>query len=183
MKSPSHYLLLGVILSVFQSGCASRPPLQTVEKVDLERYAGTWHEVGKYPNWFQRKCVVETTATYTPLENGDIQVVNRCRNASGTMDEIRGVAKVVEGSGGSKLRVNFGGPISGAYWIIALDKKEYRWAVVGHPSRQFLWLMARDATVSQELYNRMVDIAVQHGYRAERIEKSCGPSQSSPIRN
>jgi len=34
---------------------AELAPLKTVAAVDVPRYKGTWHEVAKYPNWFQKK--------------------------------------------------------------------------------------------------------------------------------
>ena len=59
------------------------PPLTTVPAVDVPRYMGTWHEVARYPNVFQRRCVSDTSARYTLQANGRVEVLNRCRNADG----------------------------------------------------------------------------------------------------
>ncbi len=45
-------------------------PLPTVPAVDLPRYLGTWFEIAKFPNWFQRKCVANTRAEYSLRSDG-----------------------------------------------------------------------------------------------------------------
>lgn len=163
-------LLFVVLVTVcYLSGCASRPPLRTVSEVDLQRYEGTWHEVARYPNWFQRSCDGPATAEYTAQPDGTIRVVNSCTTKKGKVQEVVGSATVVPDSGNAKLRVGFGGPFRGDYWIIGLDEKNYSWAVVGHPSRLFLWLLAREKTVSPEVYQEMEKIVVEQGYHPERL--------------
>lgn len=164
--------LAAILLAAGLGACASRPPLATVPSVDLKRYAGTWHEIARYPNWFQRRCVGPATAEYTPLPDGRIQVVNRCRRADGTMDSVKGTATVVPGSNNTKLKVGFGGPFKGDYWIIGLDEKNYSWALVGHPSRGYLWILARDPNLPERTYQRIVQLAVSKGYDASRIQRS-----------
>ncbi len=41
-----------------------------------------WHEVARFPNRFQNKCVGETTAEYEFLPNGQVRVTNACRQAT-----------------------------------------------------------------------------------------------------
>jgi apolipoprotein D and lipocalin family protein len=162
--------LLGAGLAVvLLGGCATRPPLESVAQVNLERYSGKWFEIARYPNWFQRGCTGETTAEYTPMDDGRIRVVNRCQTASGKWKEVQGTAKVIPGTNQARLKVNFGGPISGDYWVIGLDDKEYQWAVVGHPSRWFLWLLAREPQVSPETLEKMITLAEKQGYSRERL--------------
>jgi apolipoprotein D and lipocalin family protein len=126
------------------AGCATGTvpaPLPTVTAVDLARYTGTWHEIAVVPNRFQAQCVADTQARYRTL-GSEIEVVNRCRKADGSVDEITGVAKVVEGSGNAKLRVSFFRPFYGDYWVLALDP-DYRWVLVGEPRRRLGWVLAR----------------------------------------
>ena len=85
------------------------------------------------------------------------------------MKTITGRATVVPGSGNARLKVRFFGPFSGDYWIIGLDEKSYAWALVGHPSRRFLWILSREPRMSEDRYAKIVGIAVSKGYSAERI--------------
>ena len=94
------------------------------------------------------------------------------------MKTIIGKATVVPGSGNARLKVRFFGPFAGDYWIIGLDEKNYSWALVGHPSRRFLWILSREPTMKESRYQEIVRIAVRKGYTAERIKHS--PLSMSP---
>ncbi len=158
--------------SLLLEGCASRPQLTTVPLVDLARYSGKWHEIAKYPNWFQRDCIAGAIAEYTPQPDGSIEVVNSCPRKTGSVQKIVGRATVVPNTGNARLKVRFFGPLTGDYWIIGLDEKNYTWALVGHPSRRFLWILSRQPRIKKELYQQIVGIAAGQGFRAERIVPS-----------
>ena len=162
-------VLAALLASLSLCACAGRPQLSTVPSVDLRRYSGRWFEIARYPNWFQRSCQGNAIAQYTPLGQGSIKVANSCPRADGSMKTITGRATVVPGSGNARLKVRFFGPFSGDYWIIGLDEKSYSWVLVGHPSRRFLWILSREPRMSEDLYAKIVGIAVSKGYSAERI--------------
>ena len=170
----------GIPRLALSAGCATStterlrlPPLQTVPRVDLSRYLGTWYEIASYPTWFQRGCA-GTTATYTLRPDGAIEVDNRCRKGSLSGEEERSVGvawPVKDDPSGAKLEVQFFWPFRGDYWIIELDP-DYRWAVVGHPTREYLWILSRkptlDAATAAELMRRL---AVQ-GYDVSRLMRT-----------
>ena len=159
-----------MLISLLFAGCASRPPLATVPSVDLGRYAGRWYEIAKYPNFFQRGCAGNTTAEYSANPDGSIRVVNKSIGKNGKPVQVSGKAAVVPGSQNTKLKVSFGGPFSGAYWVIGLDEKNYSWAVVGHPSRQFLWILAREKKLPASTYQKILKLVAERGYDTSRIE-------------
>jgi apolipoprotein D and lipocalin family protein len=119
-----------------------------VAAVDLGRYSGKWFEVASFPMSFQRNCIADTTAEYSPLDDGTLRVHNRCRTESG-FDDATGRATVVEGYANSRLRVSFFWPFKADYWVLGLDP-QYRWAVVGNPNRKFLWLLSRTPQLPPE---------------------------------
>lgn len=155
-------------IAILLFGCASRPPLETVPQVDLERYSGKWYEVARYPNWFQKNCAGNITAEYTLEPDGRVKVVNSCSRQDGTIAKVHGYANTVNKSGNAKLKVGFGFPIKGDYWIIGLDPK-YRWALVGHPSRKYLWILSRTPEMAPETYRKVVDLAAKKGYETSKI--------------
>ena len=125
------------LLATLLAGCAhapSGPPLRTVDRVDLQRYLGKWYEIATIPMSFQKGCV-GVTAVYTLRPDGDVDVVNTCRKETldGPERSAQGKAWSVDPSN-AKLEVQFFWPFHGSYWVIDLDP-DYRWAVVGHPSR------------------------------------------------
>jgi len=145
-------------------------PLDVVDQVDVERYMGRWYEIARYPNFFQGADCVATTAEYTLLDDGRVRVINRCRRGAldGAEESIEGVARVVDSDTKAKLKVRFFGPFEGNYWIIGLDP-EYRWAVVGEPSRSFLWILSRTPVMSEDVYADIVTRLPEQLYDPERL--------------
>ncbi len=142
-------VLLGAFPLV-QSAFA-QDPLQSVPKVDLNRYTGRWYEIAKYPNRFERKCDRNVTATYTLRSDGKIGVANACTTREGKLTQAEGWAKVVDQKTCSKLKVTFFWPFFGDYWIIDLSPN-YEYAVIGEPSRKYLWILSRTAKMDDKLY-------------------------------
>ncbi len=156
--------------ALFRPAPAADPP-RTVPAVDLARYLGRWYEAGRLPNPEQdgrRRCV-DVTATYTRRADGSITVRNLARDAAAGMRQtgITGRARVLDGTG-ARLRVTFFGLFGGPYWVIGLDAN-YRWAVVGTPSRRRLWILSRAPHLPAAEYDRALAIAAEQGYDPARI--------------
>jgi apolipoprotein D and lipocalin family protein len=91
------------------SARAAGEPLPTVASVDLPRYVGTWYEIGRLPNVFQRQCIGDTTAHYAARPDGNIDVINRCRTAGkgdSEWDTARGMARIIDPVSKAKLRMS-----------------------------------------------------------------------------
>jgi apolipoprotein D and lipocalin family protein len=151
--------------------CAAPAPLRTVERVDLGRYAGTWYEIASFPTRFQRGCTA-TTATYGVRDDGRVSVRNRCVR-DGEEAGIEGVAWPIDDSN-ARLKVRFFWPFTGDYQILALDP-DYRWAVVGTPSRGYLWILARTPRIDDELYRELVAKAQAEGFEVARLVRTPQP--------
>lgn len=153
-------------------------PPEPIERLDLQRYLGTWHEIAKFPNRFQEQCVSDTTATYARLDDGRIEVINRCRTASGEFDEARGVARLVGEPGSPRLEVRFAPAwlswlpmVWGDYWVIDLDEA-YTLVAISEPSKEYLWILARKADIPRERVEALVTRLAQRGFDAARIVRS-----------
>jgi len=174
----------GILLVVFSlgAGCSATtterlrlPPLATVPHVDLPRYLGTWFEIASFPQSFQKGCTA-TTATYTSRADGDIDVLNRCRLGSvdGEEKSSLGRARVVDPLTNAKLRVAFFRPFWGDYWIVDLAP-DYSYAVVGHPSRDYLWILSRQPTLPEPTYAEIVSRLSAQGYETGRLVRTRQP--------
>ena len=162
---------IGLILSMFGCGSSNYAPLDVVDKVDVNRYIGKWYEIALLPNRFERGCNC-TTAEYSVIDSETIRVVNSCRKESvkGEIDLAEGKAFVVEGSNNAKLRVQFFWPFRGDYWIIDLDQENYEWAVVGSPSREYLWILARTSKMNEQLFSSLVERCKAKGFDVSKLE-------------
>lgn len=180
------FVALAIIAFGFVSGAGgcskttteanSLPPLEAVAAVELPRYLGTWYEIASYPQKFQEGCTA-TTANYSQTDDGKIVVLNRCRKGSldGEEDEAKGRARVVDETTNAKLEVSFFGPFWGDYWIIDLDP-EYQWAVVGHPGRDYLWILARQPSLDPAVYDGILKrLEDEHEYDLSRLQKTLQP--------
>jgi apolipoprotein D and lipocalin family protein len=167
-----------VLAAALLAACAhapAGPPLRTVEKVDLTRYAGKWYEIATIPMSFQKGCT-GVTATYTLRPDGDVDVVNTCRKETLDGPERQATAKAwsVDPSN-AKLVVRFFWPFTGDYWIIDLDP-DYRWAVVGHPSREYLWVLSRTPQLDEATYDGILARLRAQGYDVTKLVKTPQPA-------
>jgi len=170
-------LLLAAISTMTGCGATTTarlglPELKTVEYVDLERYLGTWYDIASFPQRFQEGCT-GTTATYSMRDDGLIDVYNRCRKGGldGKEDSARGRARVADPATNSKLKVSFFGPFWADYWIVDLGE-DYEYAVVGHPSRDYLWILAREPLLDKAVYDGILARLDAQGYETDRLQRT-----------
>ncbi|MBL8921432.1 MAG: lipocalin family protein [Myxococcaceae bacterium] len=171
-------LVLSLVVGL-AGGCAvssterlKLPPLKTVERVELTRYLGTWYEIASFPQSFQKGCTA-TTANYALREDGEIDVTNRCRKGAldGPESVATGRARVVDPKSNARLEVSFFRPFWGPYWVIDLEP-DYAFAVVGHPGRDFLWILSRTPTLEPTVYDGILQRLQAQGYETGRLVKT-----------
>lgn len=158
-------------------GCAwNSSDLAVVDGLDLDRYVGVWYEVARYPAPFQQGCFA-TTAEYTRLDDGTIEVVNRCRDGAfdGRERSVRGKARVPDATEPAKLKVSFFGPFEADYWVIDVDE-DYRYAIVSEPRRRFLWILSRTPTLDESTMEMLLADLAQRGFDPARIERTPQPA-------
>lgn len=155
---------------------AAPAPLATVPELDVSRYVGAWHQIAHFPNRFQADCVGETTADYSLLPDGRLRVRNRCRLADGTFDEALGVARrnaAYDQPGILQVRfapawLSFLPGVWGDYWILALED-DYSAVLIGTPSREYLWILARTSTLPDPVREKLLAIAADAGFDVSRL--------------
>jgi apolipoprotein D and lipocalin family protein len=150
-------------------------PLATIASLDVPRYMGTWYEIAKFDNRFQKQCVGFTTATYSAMPAGTVQVVNRCRTASGATDVAIGAARQVGNANSPKLKVRFAPAflsflpmVWGDYWIVDLDPN-YQLAAVSEGKREYLWILSRTPKVDKATYDALVARLAAQGLDVRKL--------------
>ncbi|NBQ88427.1 MAG: lipocalin [Betaproteobacteria bacterium] len=165
------------------AGASERAPLATIDRLDVPRYMGTWHEIAKYPNWFQRRCVADTSARYTLQADGTVQVLNRCRREDGSFDQALGQARQIGAADSPRLQVRFAPAwlslvplVWGDYWVIDLDA-DYQLVAVSEPRREYLWILSRTPQVDAARYDALVQRLARMGFDIHKLDRT---RQASP---
>lgn len=151
----------------------------TVPQLDLQRYAGRWHEVARFPNRFQKQCLGDVTAEYVLRPDGQITVINSCRVTGDRTERAEGLARKAKASGpNSQLKVRFAPQwlsflpmVWGDYWVIALAD-DYRYAVVGSPDHTYLWILSRTPSMNDTDYAAAIDRARANGFDVSKLVKT-----------
>lgn len=180
--------LLTFALAVSCSAFASDPqsnnaikapgPLATIARLDVPRYLGTWFEIAKYPNWFQKKCVGDTKASYSPQSDGKVRVINRCMTKDGEVSEAAGEARQIGDATSPRLEVRFAPHwlsfiplVWGNYWVIDLDP-DYQLVAVSEPKREYLWVLSRTPEVSAKAYDELLARLEKKGFDLSKLERT-----------
>ncbi|HJU54257.1 MAG TPA: lipocalin family protein [Pyrinomonadaceae bacterium] len=156
-----------------------KAPLRVVPSVDLSRYAGLWYEIARLPNRFEEKCAGDVTAHYSLTEAARLKVVNRCRKKNGEMSEAEGVARLADKRGANtRLKVRFAPSflsflpfVWGDYQIIELAP-DYSYALVGEPSRKYLWILSRTPRMDEDTYRKLTEAASSQGFDVSRLVRT-----------
>lgn len=154
------------------------PPLTPIASLDVPRYMGTWYEIAKYPNRFQKKCVADARANYSLQPDGRVKVINRCRQADGEINEAVGAVRQLGDAQSPKLEVRFAPAwlsfipgVWGDYWVIDLDPA-YQLVAVSEPKRDYLWILSRTAKVAPAAYDALLARLASRGFDLKRLALS-----------
>lgn len=189
------HLLLAICLAAAASATAAQTPnvpppaataspaaLTAIASLNVPAYMGTWYQVAWFPNRFQKQCVSDTSATYSRRDDGAVTVENRCKKADGSFDDATGLARPagsrLEGDllKPAQLEVSFLPawlrwlPIWGNYWVLELAE-DGRYAVVGEPTREYLWVLARRPQLTATDEAGIRERLVQRGYDLSRWQR------------
>jgi len=172
--------LLGFLLICVGASQASAQQVdqsvKTIATLDVPRYLGTWYEIAKFPNWFQKKCAGNTKAVYTVKSDGNLRVLNSCKTAGGETSEAEGAARQIGAKDSPKLEVRFAPEwlsflplVWGDYWVIDLDP-QYQVAAVSDPGREYLWVLSRTPQLDPKVYEELLQRLKQQQFDIRKLE-------------
>jgi len=164
----------------------SDEPVKTIPSLDVPRYLGTWYEIAKFPNWFQRKCASNTKAVYSLRPDGNLKVLNSCNAADGSAAEAEGTARQIGSKDSPKLEVRFAPAwlsflpmVWGDYWVIDLDP-QYQVAAISDPRREYLWVLSRTPQLDKKTYEDLLQRLQAQQFDVRKLETTL---QASPQKN
>lgn len=152
------------------SACTGLPKnVEPVQGVKIERYTGTWYEIARMDHSFERG-LSQVTATYALRDDGGISVLNRGFNTEKSeWKQAEGKAYFVDQKDVGHLKVSFFGPFYASYVIFGLDSQDYQWSFVTSYNAEYVWLLARSPSISDELKQRFVQEAKAIGINTDEL--------------
>lgn len=150
---------------VFLANCTGIPDgLKAVEDFNINRYTGTWYEIARLDNRFE-KGLEKISATYQLRDDGGVDVINKGWNAqTGEWNQVEGKAYFIDKPTIGRLKVSFFGPFYGGYNIIDLDKKDYSYALVTGPDKSYLWILSKTKHLPEETQTTLINKAKALGF-------------------
>jgi len=166
-------------LSTSSFGQESSPPvLKAVDSLDLPRYLGSWYEIAKFPNWFQKKCKSDTKANYSLRSDASLAVFNQCRLENGQVSDALGTAKQIGDAKSAKLKVRFAPDwlsvipfVWGDYWVIDIDAA-YQLVAISEPKREYLWILSRTPEADDRQLNELLLRLSANGFDLSKLERT-----------
>jgi len=171
--------MLALLLSALV-GCTGVPKgIVAVDHFELNRYLGTWYEIARIDNWFERGTE-QVSATYSLREDGMVRVFNKGYDPDKRRwKTIEGRAKFVGDPTVGELKVSFFGPFYAGYNVIDLDRERYSWAMVSGSSRSYFWILSRTPQMDRTLVSRLLSDAHTRGFdtlKVIRVRQETTPS-------
>ena len=163
------YLSFSLLILTALSACTGMPEgVEPVTGFDKSRYLGTWHEIARLDHSFERD-LVDVTAEYSLRDDGAVRVINSGTDSTtGERKVAEGHAKFVGDDGTAHLKVSFFGPFYGSYIVFELDP-DYRYAFVAGYNTNYLWLLARETNISEDIRKRFTDRAGDLGFAVDDL--------------
>jgi apolipoprotein D and lipocalin family protein len=151
-------------------GCVGIP--ENVKPVDcfkLEQYLGKWYEIARLDHSFERG-LTRVSANYSLRDDGGVKVINRGYLAKeNKWKEVEGKAYFAGRPDQGFLKVSFFGPFYGSYIVIELDHDNYHYALVCGPDKSYLWILAREPGIKEDVKNNLIAKAAALGFETNKL--------------
>lgn len=158
------------LASLAVSACGSMPPLEAVERVDLERFMGDWYVIANIPT-FLEKGAHNAVESYELDSDGTIATTFTFRD--GAFD---GPVKTytprgfITSESNAVWGMQFIWPIKADYRVVYLDET-YSTTVIGRNRRDFVWIMAREPQIPATRYEEIFTMLGDVGYDVSAIQR------------
>ena len=157
-----------LVLFMFLFSCSQNKINQDfiINNFDINKYLGTWYEIARIDNWFE-KNLINVKAEYSLNEN-KLNIINSGYDTKSNKEKtINGVGYLVRDNYG-QLKISFFRPFYSEYNIIILDK-DYNYAVVAGNNYNYLWILTRNKSISNKLYDNLKQKISNMGFDVNKL--------------
>ena len=157
-----------ILLLLFMLSCSSNKiELRTLNDFESKKYLGKWYEIARIDNSFE-KNLTNVTAEYSLNSDGTIKVINKGYHKTKNKEKtIEGKAKIIDKG---LLKVYFI-PFFGADYNVLYVDSNYEYALVGGNKKNYLWILSRNDTLEDNIYDKLIQIALERGYDVKLLQK------------
>jgi apolipoprotein D and lipocalin family protein len=159
-----------MLLVLLLTGCVGIPEnVKPVDNFRLEKYLGKWYEIARLDHSFERG-LTRVTADYSLRDDGSVRVLNRgYSEKEKKWKEIEGKAYFVQRPDQGYLKVTFFGPFYGSYIVFELDHDNYQYSLVSGPDKSYLWILARDPVLKEDIKSILIAKAAALGFDTSKL--------------
>ncbi|MES2769886.1 MAG: lipocalin family protein [Bdellovibrionota bacterium] len=169
-KLQSIFSQIFMIASIPAFSACSTVSFPTVEKVDIERFMGTWYvSAGRFT--ILEKDVHNAVEIYTydkTKDTIDIDYTYRKGSSNGKIKKVPQKGYIVAGTNNAHWLVSPFWPLKFDYLVIDLAD-DYSWVAIGVPNQKYLWIMHRSSQVSRKEVDMVIDRLKAINYKTNDI--------------
>ena len=157
--------LLGIL------GCGSAPTIPTVETLDLKRFMGDWYVIANIPTVFEKNAF-NAIESYRLDSDGSIETTFRFNKGGfdGPEKIYHSRAFVVDKDSNAHWGMQFVWPFKAEYRVVFLSE-DYSRTIIGRSKRDYVWIMAREPSIPDADYAKLLDLLKSYGYDTRLVQK------------
>ncbi len=146
-------------------------PIYTVDRVDLNRFMGDWYVIASIPTFIE-KDVYNGVESYRLAKDGTIETTFTFNKGGfdGPVKTYRPRGFVRDTESNAVWDMQFVWPFKAEYRIVYLND-DYTQTVIGRTKRDYVWIMAREPSIPQADYERILQFLADQGYDNSKVQK------------
>jgi apolipoprotein D and lipocalin family protein len=171
MKLKQTLLSIPAALSLGACQSVPLPPIATAPQVDLDRFMGDWYVIANIPTWIERNAY-NAVESYRRNPDGTVATTFTFRKGGfdGSEKRYHPTGYVFDTESNAVWGMQFLWPIKADYRIVYVDPA-YTRTIIGREKRDYVWIMARQPSIPEEDYARLLALLAEQGYDTSKIRK------------
>lgn len=152
-------------------GSQNVKPIHTVKYVDLNRFMGDWYVIANIPTFIETDAY-NAIENYTLNEDGSIATTFTFHkgSAAGEQKKYHPTGYIVDKKSNALWDMQFIWPFKAEYRIIYIDE-DYQTTIIGRTKRDYIWLMSRQSSISEDYYKTLLAFMESQGYDINKVKK------------
>jgi len=164
--SSVRYLVLLLCATALLSGCQSHrhDPIALAGPIDIPRFMGDWYVIAHIPLPPERQAW-NAIERYDLNDDGSIATTFTFHQgaADGEKKRYTSTAFVTDDPSNAVWKMQFLWPFKADFRVIWLDE-DYQTTIIGRQKRDYVWIMARQPEIDDDLYQQLQQFLESQGY-------------------